>query len=362
MLFGPSLPSAAALHLTNLYRNSLSSSQSSHRSGYIQALRDVLDVLLIQAAHQTQAQAFDQYEVRDSDIALDEHQRAAGMRVPSQKELRWLVRYLRGRIEAIKSDSDDEDVDAENDMPSQTTASQQMPSTAARQSTSLFSSDGARLTSQPVNVTGERALSATPSCSAEPDDHQSDLTRTPVSSAPSTPAMRMHRPTVASVSGSRSQRQRAPEDSVTSSTAASRSMGLSQHTPASVPTAAFSFTSPIENRGVGASPAAIRRKARLFPSTPSHDRSTRASNAGVAGGSSLMAASQGSQLSPVGEEQVSSRRGGAGSDNGMDEDEIREERGNGRRGPLSSRHDTIDRTKRRKRAARAGGTESNAGS
>jgi hypothetical protein len=89
---------AAALQLTTLYRTSLSSSNRSYATGYAQSLSDILDVVLLRLQQPAAtAPGFQRGESSNTQIETE------------REELKWLVRYLRARIEAIKVEGEEEE-------------------------------------------------------------------------------------------------------------------------------------------------------------------------------------------------------------------------------------------------------------
>lgn len=91
---------AAALQLTTLYRTSLSSSKRSYAAGYAQALGDILDVVNLRN------------QQRPVQATAASHANAES----EQEDLKWLMRYLRARLEAIKTDcEEEEEVDGTDD-------------------------------------------------------------------------------------------------------------------------------------------------------------------------------------------------------------------------------------------------------
>ncbi|PWN36386.1 uncharacterized protein FA14DRAFT_54704 [Meira miltonrushii] len=89
---------AAALQLTTLYRTSLSASNRSYATGYAQSLSDILDVVLLRLQQPAAtAPGFQRGESSNSQGDTD------------REELKWLVRYLRARIEAIRVEGEEEE-------------------------------------------------------------------------------------------------------------------------------------------------------------------------------------------------------------------------------------------------------------
>lgn len=92
------LPTAAALQLTTLYRTSLSTSNRSYATGYAQSLSDILDVVLLRLQQPAAtAPGFQRGESSNSQSDTD------------REELKWLIRYLRARIEAIRVEGEEEE-------------------------------------------------------------------------------------------------------------------------------------------------------------------------------------------------------------------------------------------------------------
>ncbi|CAO1625857.1 unnamed protein product [Parajaminaea phylloscopi] len=321
---------AAALHLTNLYRNSLVSAQSSHRLGYVQGLRDILDLILLRSS---QAATGGPHTFEHVDLPSEDEGAASlgAASMPSHKELRWLVRYLQARIDAIKSESDEDDVDVDMDRQSEadpasysnrnhqqkapTSSVASTSSLAAHQSNHASSSSASDSRRSEVPLTGREEM----------------RDASPGSSVPNTPAQRPHR----------------------HSSAQMASYDGEEATPcrrSSASSSAFSFSFPPSGSGQhgeasGSSPA-LRRKARGAPSpqplaiNSQHVRTL---------GNSVSAPPP---LSPVGEEAVGrsgAMQGNADDDMPLD-GEAREYRGNGRRGPMP-RTDG-ERVKRRKKGGR----------
>lgn len=108
---------AAALQLTTLYRTSLSSAKRSYASGYAQSLHDILDVVLLRLQQSpTSAPGY------RSQMQQQHRYQPTTMDSSDREELKWLVRYLRARIEAIKAESEDEEEkDSEEDEEETTT-------------------------------------------------------------------------------------------------------------------------------------------------------------------------------------------------------------------------------------------------
>jgi hypothetical protein len=90
---------AAALHLTTLYRTSLSSNKDSFREGYLAALNDVL-LTLGERRRITGNAGYS----RDGDANA-----AVRPWESAQEQLEWLERYLRGRTEAMRSEAEGDD-------------------------------------------------------------------------------------------------------------------------------------------------------------------------------------------------------------------------------------------------------------
>lgn len=84
--------------MTTLYRTSLSSSNRSYATGYAQSLSDILDVVLLRLQQPaTTAPGFQRGESSNSNVESE------------REELKWLVRYLRARIEAIRVEGEEEE-------------------------------------------------------------------------------------------------------------------------------------------------------------------------------------------------------------------------------------------------------------
>ncbi|PWN24069.1 hypothetical protein BCV69DRAFT_309917 [Microstroma glucosiphilum] len=365
---------AAALHLTNLYRNSIASSQSTYRSGYVQGLRDMLDLVVLRSvqaqppssssgsgaagSHQQGASSSDLGRLLGDSAAeggvgtaFDDDAEGDGLRSPSYKELRWLARYLRARIEAIKSESDDEDAEGqEGDQHPQASGSGTREESSYQQRSVH--------TSLPAASVRTRESSARSQLSNEPEERatSSSVAYSPSSAAPETPVTRFQRP----VPTGRTPRQSAPPSSYT----APQGQPQVQGRISAPSTSAFSFSmppSPSSSFGnssnfqsaataltaTAASQPHPRRRARgSHGSSPSSgfasgsSPSTRAAesnhnNSNVVGSNTAL-------LSPVGEEAPSSTTGSAlalAQAQALVEEEmedVREERPNGRRGPLVS--------------------------
>ena len=107
---------AAALQLTTLYRTSLSSAKRSYASGYAQSLHDILDVVLLRLQQSPASAPGYRSQMQQ------QHRYQPTMDSSDREELKWLVRYLRARIEAIKAESEDEEEkDSEEDEEEATT-------------------------------------------------------------------------------------------------------------------------------------------------------------------------------------------------------------------------------------------------
>lgn len=118
------MSTAAALQLTTLYRTSLSSAKRSYASGYTQSLHDILDVVLLRlqqspaSAPGYPAHLLQQQEQQQQQHNYHHHhhhtQQQRHAHESNREELAWLVRYLQARIEAIRTESEDEE-DKETD-------------------------------------------------------------------------------------------------------------------------------------------------------------------------------------------------------------------------------------------------------
>lgn len=242
----------------------------------------------------------------------------------SHKELMWLVHYLRARIEAIKSDSDDDDLegDLETSAPHPPTSQPPPSSTAfANQAGSAASSSS------------RREPSSTPGLSIDQEDERNSPA---ASTAPNTPATRSHRT-------SRTQNQGdGPCSHESSSDDRSSESARMATTPARrAPSSAFSFSlapSPVVS-SMAASPSThLRRKARGIHSIQQGGSyPIRSTSSGAA------------TLPPVGEERVE-----ADQVTLMDED-MREDRGHGRRGPVSRADGDLGKRRRKVSRNNSGG-------
>lgn len=387
-LLGSSSPTpliAAALHLTNLYRNSLASSQNSYRSGYVQALRDILDLIVLRTAQGLSGVANVDDLMNDD---ADPMSSASSSRAqPSQQEVRWLARYLRARIDAIKSESDGEDDDGDNEADANTS---QHPMRHSREDTAASGSSQVDAGSSRLRNPGDTADNQAAS------SHLSRLREHQESPAPSTAPT-----TPEAMRTSRQQLPQQPQRSVSASTAVPQTLSHAQRPAA--PSSAFSFSArPSEatasqsadsfqhaspshfnlNMSSAASssspPSAtstpVRRRTRALPA---HLVSHRPHSSGSSGlGHAYTPTRQASSptpLSTVGEEAVRPLQAGSLSfssavsdadSSGIDLDDERDERPNGRRGALlqGGREGGImggtsggpgqrDRSKRRRRLA-----------
>ncbi|UZJ54805.1 hypothetical protein CBS101457_004125 [Exobasidium rhododendri] len=101
---------SAALQLTTLYRTSLSTSKRSYASGYAQSLNDILEVVLLRLQQSpTSAPGIRSQQQQPYQPYHNHHQRQSSAIESDREELKWLVRYLRARIEAIKAESEEEE-------------------------------------------------------------------------------------------------------------------------------------------------------------------------------------------------------------------------------------------------------------
>jgi hypothetical protein len=87
---------AAALQLTTLYRTSLTTSKRSYAAGYAQSLNDILDVVSLRLQQSPATTPGFAASVR-------------GASESDREELKWLSRYLRARVEAIKAETEEDD-------------------------------------------------------------------------------------------------------------------------------------------------------------------------------------------------------------------------------------------------------------
>ncbi len=170
---------AAALHLTTLYRNSLTCTKDSFREGYQAALNDVL--LTLGERRRLTGHA------GGSSASKDQGQQQHGRRpLPAgestvaesaEDQLQWLERYLKGRSEALRLETD-----AEDDAASVSTPVTAAPKPSALQSTSTPSRPkNARM--QSVAAQSQEPSIKTPPHSMRTRMRQAD----PPSSSQSTP-------------------------------------------------------------------------------------------------------------------------------------------------------------------------------
>ncbi|PWN40912.1 hypothetical protein IE81DRAFT_325094 [Ceraceosorus guamensis] len=108
---------AAALHLTTLYRTSLSTSKRVYSRGYLAALSDLLDMIALRArgnARGGRAEAMMEDALLDPRSSEQQHQAGPSSlsASTSTQELAWMERYLQGRIEALKGEAEDEEIEA----------------------------------------------------------------------------------------------------------------------------------------------------------------------------------------------------------------------------------------------------------
>ncbi|KDN52014.1 hypothetical protein K437DRAFT_254750 [Tilletiaria anomala UBC 951] len=96
---------SAALHLTALYRTSLSSSKDSFREGYIAALNDLL--LTLGERRRVSGTA-------GSSRSHASNRGNRGTRESPEDQLQWFERYLIGRLEAINEENDSGGAEEEN--------------------------------------------------------------------------------------------------------------------------------------------------------------------------------------------------------------------------------------------------------
>lgn len=276
----------------------------------------------------------------------DDEADGAGPRSPSYKELRWLARYLRARIEAIKSESDDEDAEGQDgDQAPQASGS------GTREGSSYQPPS-----SQPAINVRTRESSARSQMSNELEERptNSSVAYSPSSAAPETPVTRFQRP----IPTGRTPRQSAPASSYT----APQGQPQTQGRVSAPSTSAFSFSMPPSpsstfgnsngfqsaatalTASAASQPHARRRGRASHGSSPSSgfasasSPSARGPSSGTASGNAdtIIRGNTG-LLSPVGEEAPSSAASALAQALVEDEmEDVREERPNGRRGALVS--------------------------